>query len=224
MDQPFKTRIEQVIVNLFINAVQAMKKGGIVSVATWSRELGEQDRRNFGSRTATPFRAGDRVVIMEIADNGPGIPPEVISKVFDPFFTTKPIGQGTGLGLSTIYGFARQSAGDVQIRSTSGSGTEVTLLLPASQSPLLSISEPPPLAASTAVEDHDALERVMLYLEERGVLTHYTVDIDPKHFGYLLQAIVRIRQRRSLPTDIFPPIDEDPSSFCRSPQLIPDSS
>lgn len=131
-----KTRIEQVIVNLFINAVQAMKKGGIVSVATWSRELGEQDRRNFGSRTANPFRAGDRVVIMEIADNGPGIPPEVISKVFDPFFTTKPTGEGTGLGLSVTRKIVDLHEGHIELINAPEGGVKVTLTFKAQESML----------------------------------------------------------------------------------------
>jgi len=67
-----------------------------------------------------------------VRDDGSGIAPELLEKVFDPFFTTKPVGQGTGLGLSTIYGFARQSGGHVSIHSAPGLGTEVTLMLPAS--------------------------------------------------------------------------------------------
>jgi len=69
---------------------------------------------------------------VSVRDDGGGIEPEVLERVFDPFFTTKPVGQGTGLGLSTIYGFARQSGGHVSICSVPGQGTEVTLMLPAS--------------------------------------------------------------------------------------------
>lgn len=131
-----KTRIEQVIVNLFINAVQAVKKGGRVSVATWSRQLGEQDRRNFGSRTANPFRAGDRVVIVEIADNGPGIPPEVLGKVFDPFFTTKPTGEGTGLGLSVTRKIVDLHEGQIDLVNAPEGGVKVTLTFKAQESML----------------------------------------------------------------------------------------
>ena len=70
---------------------------------------------------------------MTVRDNGTGIEPAVLDKVFDPFFTTKPLGQGTGLGLSTIYGFARQSGGHVVLRSIVDEGTEVTLMLPATE-------------------------------------------------------------------------------------------
>jgi len=136
-----KTRLEQVIVNLFINAVQAVKKGGRVSVSTWSRELGEEDRRNFGSRTADPFRAGDRVVIAEITDNGPGIPPEVIDKVFDPFFTTKPTGEGTGLGLSVTRKIVDLHEGQIELINAAEGGVKVTLTFKAQES-MLQPSDP----------------------------------------------------------------------------------
>ncbi len=144
-----KTRIEQVIVNLFINAVQAVKKGGRVSVATWSRELGEEDRRNFGSRTANPFRAGDRVVVVEIADNGPGIPPEVMSKVFDPFFTTKPTGEGTGLGLSVTRRIVDLHEGRIELVNAPEGGVKVTLTFKAQESMLPPSESGPPAPAPT---------------------------------------------------------------------------
>ncbi len=139
-----KTRIEQVIVNLFINAVQAVKKGGRVSVSTWSRQLGEQDRRNFGSRTANPFRAGDRVVVVEIADNGAGIPPEAIGKVFDPFFTTKPTGEGTGLGLSVTRKIVELHEGHIELVNAPEGGVKVTLTFKAQESMLHPSERPAP--------------------------------------------------------------------------------
>src|SRR6202021_2138251 len=73
--------------------------------------------------------AGDYVVIC-VGDTGTGMTPEIVSKVFEPFFTTKPIGQGTGLGLSMIYGFTKQTRGHVRIESTVGIGSHVSLYLP----------------------------------------------------------------------------------------------
>ncbi len=73
--------------------------------------------------------AGDQVII-EVADNGSGIPAELREKVFEPFFTTKPVGQGTGLGLSQVHGFAAESGGSVSLRSEDGVGTTVTIRLP----------------------------------------------------------------------------------------------
>lgn len=96
-------------------------RGGRIWVntaATWSQ--------------GNPDLADGHYIAVNVRDNGSGIEPELLEKVFDPFFTTKPVGQGTGLGLSTIYGFARQSGGHVLLSSVVGQGTEVTLLLPAS--------------------------------------------------------------------------------------------
>ncbi|HEV7265603.1 MAG TPA: ATP-binding protein [Falsiroseomonas sp.] len=81
------------------------------------------------TRDAGPVLAGDYVAL-RVVDTGTGMPPEVVARAFDPFFTTKPPGQGTGLGLSMVYGFARQSDGQVRIQSDEGRGTTVTIHLP----------------------------------------------------------------------------------------------
>jgi PAS domain S-box-containing protein len=131
-----KTRIEQVLVNLFINSIQAMKKGGRLTVTTSSRRLGEHDRRNFGTRTANPFRAGDRVVVVEIQDTGPGIAPSILPNVFDPFFTTKPTGEGTGLGLSVTRKIVELHEGHIDLINAPGGGLKVTLTFKAQESML----------------------------------------------------------------------------------------
>ncbi|MBM3367451.1 MAG: hypothetical protein FJY43_04090 [Betaproteobacteria bacterium] len=105
------SQINQVFLNLITNAVQATpEKGGRITV-----------------RTSMPDAAH---VAIEIADNGTGIPAEVLLKIFDPFFTTKPVGQGTGLGLSISYRIARNHGGTLQVQSTPGAGTCFTLQLP----------------------------------------------------------------------------------------------
>ncbi|WP_286913532.1 MULTISPECIES: response regulator [unclassified Pseudomonas] len=114
-------QLESAVLNLVINARDALAKGGHIWVntsASWSH--------------GDPNLKDGPYVAVTVRDNGSGIAPELLQKVFDPFFTTKPLGQGTGLGLSTIYGFARQSGGHVAIRSVLGQGTEVTLMLPRS--------------------------------------------------------------------------------------------
>lgn len=114
-------QLENAILNLVINARDAMPDGGRLTVET-----------ALATRDATPrsdLKAG-RYVTIAVSDTGVGMPPDVLDKVFEPFFSTKPIGQGTGLGLSMVYGFARQSGGEVRVHSTVGLGTSVTLYLP----------------------------------------------------------------------------------------------
>lgn len=113
-------QLESAVLNLVINARDALPQGGHVWLSTYAA----YSRGN-------PKMQDGAYVSLSVRDDGIGIDHSVIDKVFEPFFTTKPLGQGTGLGLSTIYGFARQSGGDAHIRSVMGRGTEVTLLLPA---------------------------------------------------------------------------------------------
>ena len=117
-------QLENALLNLAINARDAMPDGGRLTLTTRNvrceaPELAGEDE----------IEEGDYAVI-SVADSGVGIAPDIIPKVFDPFFTTKPLGQGTGLGLSMIYGFARQSRGYVRIESALGRGTDVQLYLP----------------------------------------------------------------------------------------------
>lgn len=114
------SQLESALLNLVINARDALPNGGTIRVTTFAAHSKGDARLADGAYLA-----------LSVKDDGIGIEHSVIDKVFDPFFTTKPIGEGTGLGLSTIYGFARQSQGDVVIRSVVGHGTEVTLMLPA---------------------------------------------------------------------------------------------
>jgi PAS domain S-box-containing protein len=117
-------QLENAILNLAINARDAMPSGGTLSITT-QREVIEKTQR-FGQEE---LEAGDYVVV-SVGDTGVGMSPDTLRKVFEPFFTTKPIGQGTGLGLSMIYGFAKQSRGHVHIESREGKGTTIRLYLP----------------------------------------------------------------------------------------------
>ncbi len=120
-------QLESALLNLAINARDAMPDGGRLTIGATQKTLGDHNDLDL-----TP---GDFMVI-EVSDTGVGMPPEVVGKVFEPFFTTKPIGQGTGLGLSMIYGFAQQSGGTVSISSEPGQGTCIRLYLPAAQAAL----------------------------------------------------------------------------------------
>jgi PAS domain S-box-containing protein len=117
-------QLENALLNLVINSRDAMPDGGRLRIETGSAVLepGESLLQN----EAEP---GEYTVI-SVTDTGIGMPPETVAKVFDPFFTTKPIGQGTGLGLSMVYGFARQSRGHVRLESEVGKGTTVRLYFP----------------------------------------------------------------------------------------------
>nr|WP_262417207.1 ATP-binding protein [Pseudomonas sp. SH10-3B] len=117
-------QLESALLNLALNARDAMPGGGRLIVDTSNRHLDSVFTAAYG--TLTP---GDYVEL-SVSDTGCGIPESLLGRVFDPFFTTKPIGQGTGLGLSMIYGFARQSRGHVTLHSEVGKGTTVSLFLP----------------------------------------------------------------------------------------------
>ena len=117
------SQLENAVLNLCINARDAMPDGGRIVVETANRSLDEQ------TASALQLIPGQFVSVC-VSDNGTGMPADVIARAFDPFFTTKPIGLGTGLGLSMVYGFARQSGGHARIYSEEGSGTNVCMYLP----------------------------------------------------------------------------------------------
>ncbi len=116
-------QLENALLNLCINARDAMPGGGKITIETGNRWLDERAARE---RDLAP----GQYVSLCVSDTGTGMTPEVAARAFDPFFTTKPIGQGTGLGLSMIYGFARQSGGQARLYSEAGQGTMVCLYLP----------------------------------------------------------------------------------------------
>ena len=119
-------QLENALLNLCINARDAMPDGGKITIETGNRWLDTRTARN---QDLDP----GQYVSLSVSDTGFGMTPDVIAKAFDPFFTTKPIGQGTGLGLSMIYGFAKQSGGQARIHSKVGHGTTVSLYLPRHQ-------------------------------------------------------------------------------------------
>ena len=116
-------QLENALLNLCINARDAMADGGTLTIETANKWLDERAARKHD------LPVGQYISVC-VTDTGIGMTPEVIAKAFDPFFTTKPIGEGTGLGLSMIYGFARQSGGQVRIYSEVGQGTTMCLYLP----------------------------------------------------------------------------------------------
>jgi signal transduction histidine kinase/ActR/RegA family two-component response regulator len=117
------SQLEMAVLNLAVNSRDAMPEGGTLKISTCPR---------LDTDVEGQLPRGDYVMVT-VTDNGPGIQPQLLSKVFDPFFTTKPLGSGTGLGLSQVYGFARQSGGQAFIRSEVGKGTTVEMYFPAAR-------------------------------------------------------------------------------------------
>ncbi len=154
-------QIEQVLVNVAVNARDAMPLGGMLTVETSTTEA---DAAYAGSRAN--LQPG-RYVTLKISDTGVGIPKPVIDRVFEPFFTTKPKGEGTGLGLATVYGIIAQAGGTVRLYSEPGVGTTVTVLLPVTER-AAALAHAPPRArevggggeAVLVVEDEPAMREV----------------------------------------------------------------
>ncbi len=163
------TQLELVLLNLTINARDAMPSGGRLSVDTFA--LNETPDELAGELPP------DTYVAMAVADTGTGMPPEVQARVFEPFFTTKEMGKGTGLGLSQVYGFVRQSGGTVRIRSAVGDGTRVTLYLPRAEAAPVQPDVSPQAVRQTAArratilvadDDENVRELAVAMLEELG--------------------------------------------------------
>jgi len=127
-----KAKIQQVFINLFLNAIQSMPDGGTLTVGTYVRRLADIDQ-DVGDRTTgqlrvadtVAFRVGDTAVVAEVEDTGRGIPEEQLPKVFEPFFTTKVTGQGTGLGLAVVKTIVELHGGSIDIRNRPGGGVVV---------------------------------------------------------------------------------------------------
>ncbi len=166
---------ELALVNLVLNARDAMASGGVVTLTTANVVLSGHE---------TMAKIEGEFVVLKIADTGTGIAPDVLPKVFDPFFTTKPSGKGSGLGLSQVYGFAHQSGGTVTIDSELGRGTTVTLYLPRGDESLLADEEAPAAEGATGgivlvVEDNpDVGEVTASMLEELGYQVQLAGDAD----------------------------------------------
>ena len=150
-------QFDTAVLNLIINARDAMPSGGRVDIRLRTADRVPAVRGHAGAR-------GDFVAV-EISDSGEGIPAEIIGRIFEPFFTTKPVDKGTGLGLSQVYGFAKQSRGEIDARSRPGEGSTFTLYLPRSAQPVeidlsaarAGAAEPPPKRRILLVEDNEAV-------------------------------------------------------------------
>ncbi|MFC0389719.1 ATP-binding protein, partial [Muricoccus vinaceus] len=153
-----QSQLENAVLNLCINARDAMPAGGSLVIASSNLEVA-------GGGPADGELSPGRYVVIEVVDSGTGMAPEVLGRAFEPFFTTKEVGQGSGLGLSMVYGFMKQSGGHVELASTPGRGTTVRMVLKAAAGAAA------PAPARPAREAGGA-ERVLLVEDDAMVRTH----------------------------------------------------
>ncbi len=175
-----QNQLESALLNLSINARDAMPRGGKLIIQTSNEHL--DDAHEAKLRDVVQ---GDYICI-SVCDSGVGMSPEVMSRAFDPFFTTKPIGQGTGLGLSMIYGFTRQSGGYAKIQSEVGKGTTVKLCLPRYHGDHESSQEPDPTPVTLQPARR---EEVVLVVEDEQVVRDLVVDLLTEMGYRSLQAV-----------------------------------
>ncbi len=158
-------QLENALLNLCINARDAMPDGGTITVETANKWLDERTAR---LRDLAP----GQYLSISVTDTGTGMTPEVIEHAFEPFFTTKPLGHGTGLGLSMIYGFAQQSGGQVRIYSELGQGTTVSVYLPRFIG-----DAPPDLAANVAAFDAGGRGETVLVVDDEATIRHLIDEV-----------------------------------------------
>lgn len=166
-------QLENIIVNLVVNARDAMQQGGRLTIETKSCLLDERFAIAHDELVPDPY------VMISIRDTGTGMSAEVLSKAFEPFFTTKEPGRGTGLGLSQVYGFVRQSGGQVRIDSELGRGTVISLFLPRYCDP---VDKETNRTTTTAIKDGKSNEAILVTDDEPDVRT-LLVDM-LTHLGY----------------------------------------
>jgi PAS domain S-box-containing protein len=156
-----EAQLGNAIINLVVNARDAMPSGGVVSIKTANHTV-----TNSTALGTAIMPAGDYVRI-EVADTGTGMSKEIQSKIFDPFFTTKPVGQGTGLGLATVYGIVKQSGGFITVESEVGRGTRFYIYLPRRK--LEAADVPVVEAAPAAARDVTGQDTILLVEDEEAV-------------------------------------------------------
>ena len=165
-------QIEQVLINLVVNARDAMLNGGIITVSTMKQVISESEMSNF------QFEKPGEYILISVSDTGFGMTEDIKSQIFEPFFTTKEIGKGTGLGLATVFGIIKQNEGSINVETEINSGTCFNVYLPASEKAEIVESEkiavPETEIANSdetilLVEDEEAIrDFVSSILEESG--------------------------------------------------------
>ncbi len=162
------TQLEQVVVNLCVNARDAMERGGRLTIGTENASIDDR------LREALPWAKPGRCVLLSVTDTGAGMTPEVRERAFEPFFTTKGAQHGTGLGLSTVYGIVQQHGGIVQVSSETGRGTTFKVFLPSGSGVTPSAHEnvdrPSPGGSETILlaEDEEGVRKIVVHMLQRA--------------------------------------------------------
>jgi two-component system, cell cycle sensor histidine kinase and response regulator CckA len=186
---------EQIVMNLVVNARDAMSRGGRLSIGTANAELDAEFAESH------PGASPGSYVALRVSDTGTGMPPDIVARIFEPFFTTKPLGQGTGLGLATVYGIVKQSDGYVSVDSTVGEGTTFAVYFPRLGAGTLATEADAasnlPLHGSETIlvaEDEPALRRVI-----QRALTCYGYNVLLASDGV---AALAAEERHAAPIDL----------------------
>ena len=216
-------QLEQVMLNLALNARDAMPRGGTLSVETFAVELND----TYGIHRPGTFIKPGPYAVLTMSDTGSGMDQGTLGHVFEPFFTTKGVGQGTGLGLSTVYGIVKQSDGYVWLYSEPGQGTTCKLYLPQVQAPAPRFDDqvaPPPAAAGETiliVEDEPSVRSIMRRtLERAGYVVLEAGD------GETAEALAARESEaiRLLLTDIVLPGVDGPALAARISEMLPNAA
>jgi len=160
-----KAQLENAIMNLVVNARDAVHANGGGTVRLRTARLTAAEAADLGYAGATQ----DELALIEVADDGPGIAPEVIANIFEPFFTTKGVGEGTGLGLATVYGIVKQSDGWISVDSAPGAGAVFRIFLPVCQAPLALEQPAEAVRARPIPRDLSGAGRILFVEDEDAV-------------------------------------------------------
>ena len=201
-----KSQLEQVLINLAFNARDAMAAGGTIRIVSEFRRLDEADGRRL---IGIPIPAG-RYGVVSVLDTGHGMDIDTVAKVFEPFFTTKPVGSGTGLGLSTVYGIVKQTGGYVWVESAPGQGTSFSVCLPEVRSAREDVGD-----ENSKTEELPEAGGLVLILEDEDAVRELAARILAERGYHVLQArsgaeaLALLRERRHRPnlvlTDVIVP-------------------
>jgi len=174
------SQIEQIVMNLVVNAMDVMPDGGRIELGVRCRTITGDDLQAFASLGPGSY------VSLTVRDSGPGVAPEIVDRVFEPFFTTKDVGKGTGLGLATIHGIVSQHGGWVGLRNVDGGGCEFEILLPCM--PATSVG------SSVEVDDDDVIRlrgrEELVWVVEDDDMVRDLIDVMLRRHGYRVVSFV----------------------------------